>query len=283
MKKTAIVTDTNSGISPAEAASLGIRVVPMPIIIDGEANFEGVTCTYKEFFDKLSGGAEVNTSQPSVADLTELWEEVLETHETLVYIPMSSGLSGACNTAKALAGEYEGRVFVADNKRISVTQKQSVLDAIKLADYGLTAKEICDVLEREALEASIYITVNTLDLLKKSGRVTKAAAAVAAVLNIKPVLTIQGEKLDAFKKARGLEKAKSTMIDALRADLETRFKGQNVTLATAWSGDDEQGLLWTEECKEAFPGYDFLSAPLPLSICCHVAEGAVGIGVIKRL
>ncbi len=283
MKKVAIVTDTNSGITPAEAASLGIRVIPMPIIIDGEANFEGVTCTYPEFFSKLKAGAEVSTSQPSVGDLTELWDEVLENHESLVYIPMSSGLSGSCNTSKAIAEEYNGRVVVIDNKRISVTQKQSVLDAIQLADYGLTAEEIRAVLEREALSASIYITVNTLDLLKKSGRVTTAAAAVAAVLNIKPVLTIQGDKLDAFKKARGMDKAKSIMVAAIKDDLENRFKGQKITLATAFSGDEEMGKVWAEECQELFPDYEFLSAPLPLSICCHVADGAIGIGIIKKL
>lgn len=283
MKKIAIVTDSNSGITMEEAAKLGIEMIPMPFFVDGEEHMEGVSCTGDEFFEKLGSGSEVSTSQPSPGSLEDVWNQVLEKYESLVYIPMSSGLSGSCQAAKALAMDYEDKVFVVDNKRISLTQKQSVFDAIKLADYGLSGEEIRDVLEREALQASIYVTVNTLDLLKKSGRVTKAAAALATVLNLKPVLQIQGDKLDAFKKARGMDKARVMMLDAIKNDIETRFKDEKYKIAVAYSGSKEDGESWRAECAEYFGNPDIEMDMLPISICCHVGAGALGIAVIKTL
>lgn len=283
MRRISIIADSNSGISPEEAVAMGIKIVPMPFFVDDEPHFEGVTCTYQEFFDKLNGGADVSTSQPSPGDLKDMWEETLKEFETIVYIPMSSGLSGSCYTAKALAEEYDGKVFVVDNKRISLSQKQSVKDAIRLANYGMSAKEIRDVLEREGLEASIYVSVNTLELLKKSGRVTKSGAALATVLNLKPVLQIQGDKLDAFKKARGMDKAKRIMLEAIKNDIDTRFKGENIALSIAYSGSLEYGKAWQQECEAFFPNMNINLDLLPISICCHVGDGALGIAVMKIL
>lgn len=230
MSKIAVVTDTNSGITREEAKKLGVYLLPMPFIVDGTEYFEGVTCTYEHFFEMLEAGAEVSTSQPSPESLTAMWEEALATHDSVVHIPMSSALSGSCDTAKALAAEYNGRVCVVDNKRISITQRESVLDALTLAEKGLTAAEICVQLENTAYNASIYLAVNTLELLKKSGRVTPAGAALATLLGLKPVLQIQGGKLDAYAKVRGMANAEKAMLKALEKTCKRVLRAKRCTL-----------------------------------------------------
>ncbi|MDO4459004.1 MAG: DegV family protein [Clostridia bacterium] len=284
MSKIRIVTDTNSGITLEMAKEIGVTVLPMPFFIDGVPHTDGVDCTYEEFFKKLRMGADVSTSQPSPGDLCDLWDKVLEDYDELVYIPMSEALSSSCETAIALSANYNGKVQVVNNRRISITLYQSILDALRLAEYGMNAAEIKAVLERESAEQSIYITVNTLELLKKSGRVTKAAAGLATVLNLKPVLQIQGGKLDTYKKARGMDKARLTMIDAIKNDLETRFKGKKVQLALAYSGDREPAEDWAKQFKAAFPEVDnIIMHALPISICCHTGDGALAAAVSKVL
>ena len=225
MGKIAIVTDSNSGITQKEGRELGITVLPMPFFIDGELFLEDITLTQEEFYEKLTNDAEITTSQPSPGDVMELWNELLRTHEEVLHIPMSSGLSSSCETAMSLAmeEEYAGRVHVVNNQRISVTQRQSVLDAMQLAAIGKNAAEIKEILEENRLAASIYITVDTLKYLKKGGRITPTAAAIGTVLNLKPVLQIQGEKLDAFAKVRGWKQAKKTMLDAMEKDMPAPF------------------------------------------------------------
>ncbi len=279
MNKTAIITDTNSGMPQEMADSLGIHMVSMPFIVDGREYLEGVNCSYAHFFEMLAAGSDVSTSQPSPESVTALWDEVLKTHDTIVHIPMSSGLSSSCATAKALALDYEGRVFVADNKRISVSQLQSVLDAVKMAESGMDAAQICARLEENAGNSSIYLAVNTLELLKKSGRVTAAGAAFAAVLGIKPVLQIQGEKLDAFAKVRGMANAEKTMLEAIRKDMEGRFAGKPVQILTAYSGDEAVGIDWQKRVQEYFGDTSIGRYPLPISICCHVGADVRGIAV----
>lgn len=283
MEKVYVITDTNSGLSPEEAEKLGIGLVKMTFTIDGVDHTEFVDLSYEDFFKRLEAGADVSTSQPSPLVLEEMWNEVLEKYDSIVHIPMSSALSSSYETANALAQQYDGRVQVVNNRRISITQMQSVIDALRLAEYGMSAKEIKTVLEREADEQSIYITVNTLELLKKSGRVTKAAAALATVLGLKPVLQIQGGKLDAFKKARGMDNAKKQMINALKNDMETRFKGKKYVLALAYSGAEAPALQWKKEFEAVMPGYDVKMYRLPISICCHTGDGAMACGMMKVL
>lgn len=283
MRKTCIITDTNCGLTNEEAKSLGVVLIPMPFTIGGKQHLEGVTCTYEQFFERLNSGADVSTSQPSPDAVITAWETALEKYDDVVYIPMSSGLSGSCHTATALSNDYDGKVQVVDNKRVSVPQIFSVQDACVLADFGLNAKEIKTILDREALSQTTYVTVNTLDLLKKSGRVSKSAAAVGAVLGLKPVLQIQGEKLDSFKKARGMEKAKAIMLDAVKDDIENRFKGDKISIAVAYSGDKLNGAQWHKEVVDAFPDYRVVCHPLPISLCCHLGDGVLGIGVAKTI
>lgn len=280
MKKIAVAADSNSGISPAEAARLGVHILPMPFFIDGELCFEGVSLSREDFFRRQDRGAEISTSQPTPGDLLALWDRLLEEHEQLVYIPMSSGLSSSCETAEALAEDYPGRVFVADVRRISVTQRQAVLDALALAGAGLDGEQIARRLEREALEASIYLAVDTLTHLKKGGRITAAGAALGTVLNIKPVLQIQGGMLDAFARPRGMRAARHTMLDALAANLEGRFRGKKPVLLAAHTCEDEEAEEWLEEIQSRFPGYETYMAPLSLSIACHTGRGALGIGCV---
>lgn len=283
MKKTAIVTDSNSGITPAEAEELGIYLVPMPFFIDGELFYEGVNLSHEDFYSKMAAGAEISTSQPTPGAVLDLWDTLLEDHDELVYIPMSSALSGSCATAEALAEDYDGLVTVVDNQRISATQRQSVLDAVSMVNDGQDASRINEVLLRDKLEASIYITVDTLKYLKKGGRITAAAAAFGTVLGIKPVLQIQGEKLDAFAMAHGMKSAKKQMLDAVEKDLETRFAGKKgVYVAAAYTCSDDEAKLWAEEIRarfgDRFNGY---IAPLSLSVACHTGPGAYGIGCVK--
>ena len=283
MKKTAIVTDSNSGITPAEAEELGIYLVPMPFFIDGELFYEGVNLSHEDFYSKMAAGADISTSQPTPGAVLDLWDTLLEDHDELVYIPMSSALSGSCATAEALAEDYDGRVTVVDNQRISATQRQSVLDAVSMVNDGQDASRINEVLLRDKLEASIYITVDTLKYLKKGGRITAAAAAFGTVLGIKPVLQIQGEKLDAFAMAHGMKSAKKQMLDAVEKDLETRFAGKKgVYVAAAYTCSDDEAKLWAEEIRarfgDRFNGY---IAPLSLSVACHTGPGAVAMGCVK--
>lgn len=283
MKSAAIVTDTNSGITEEQAKQLGISLIPMPFLVDGKQCMEGKDCPAPEFFAKLAEGAEVSTSQPSPGEIVRLWEKLLKKHEAVLHFPMSSALSGSCQTAKALAMDYPGKVFVVDNQRISVTLMQSILDAQKLLEEGKKADEVQKILEKEGLDSSIYIAVNTLEYLKKSGRITAAAATMATVLNLKPVLQIQGGKLDAFKKARGMKQAKDVMASAMRQDLAQRFAGRQVALFAAYSGLEEEGREWLAEVQALFPEHQVEVYPLPISICCHIGAGARAIACARVL
>ena len=284
MSKIAIFTDSNSGITQKKGEELGIVVMPMPFYINGECYLEDISLTQEEFYEKLKGNADISTSQPSPGDILDAWDKALEDYDEIVYIPMSSGLSGTCSTAMTLAEDYEGKVYVVDNQRISVTQEQSVYDAIKLKEEGKSAKEIKDILEDEKMLASIYITVDDLSYLKKGGRITPAAAALGTVLNLKPVLTIQGDKLDAFSKVRGIKAAKRTMLKAIESDLEERFKGMedDMVLGMAYTCDKEEADAWKEEIHAKFPKFDIVEGPLSLSVSCHIGPGSIAVTCMKR-
>lgn len=279
----AIMTDTNSGITSAQAAKLGVFLLPMPVLIDGQVYYEAQTITQKEFYDRMKAGADISTTQPSPEDLTNIWTNLLKEYDEVVHIPMSSGLSGSMETASAFARDFGGRVHVVDNHRISVTMRQSVLEAKKMADEGGTGNEIKEYLEKDGLESSIYLAVNTLEYLKKGGRVTAAGAAIGTVLNIKPVLQIQGGKLDAYKKARGMKAAIKAIIDALTNDETVRFKGQKLLIRAAYSGDESVGEMWQAELQNAFPQYEIGKDALPLSIACHTGADALGVGIMKDI
>ena len=281
MSKIAIVTDTNSSMTQEEADSLGVYMLPMPFIVNEVDYFEGVSCSYEHFFEMLANGDDVSSSQPSPQSIISLWEEALKNHDYVIHIPMSSALSGSCGTAKALAESYDGRVLVADNKRISISQRQAVFDELYMIEQGMTAQEIHAKLEETAYNASIYLAVNTLELLKKSGRVTAAGAALATVLGLKPVLQIQGEKLDAFAKVRGMAHAEQTMLAAAKKDLETRFAGKNVSIVTAYSGELAPAQEWLEQVRGYFHDDSIQLCRLPISICCHVGAGVKAVSVIE--
>lgn len=286
MQKIAIVTDSNSGITQAQSKQLGVWVLPMPFYINDELFLEDITLTQEQFYDYLAQGADVKTSQPAPGDVTELWDTLLKDHDAVVHIPMSSGLSSSCQTAQILADDYDGRVQVVNNQRISVTQLQSVVDAKTMAEKGWTAAEIKEELERTKFDSDIYITVDTLKYLKKGGRLTPAAAAIGTVLNLKPVLRIKGEKLDAFSKTRGWKAAKKAMIDAIYAVLERDFPGctlEDMHIAAAFTGKREDALDWLEELQEAFPGRDIHMDPLSLSVACHIGPGARAVTIQKKL
>lgn len=283
MRKVAISTDSNSGITQVQAKELGISVIPMPFFINGELYFEDITLTQEQFYEKLQSECTITTSQPTPGDVAELWERLLKDYDEIVYIPMSSGLSSSCETATILAEEYEGRVFVVNNQRISVTQRQSVLDAMELAEAGKSGAEIKDILEKNKLEASIYITVDTLEYLKKGGRVTPAAAAIGTALNLKPVLQIQGEKLDSFAKVRGWKQAKRVMLEAMERDLKDRFQNQRVHLEAAYTCSEEEALEWKNQMEEYFPQYEVHIDRLSLSVACHIGPGAMAIACSKAL
>ena len=279
-----IVTDSNSGITSKEANEWGVTVIPMPFYINGELYYEGLTLNQKEFYKFLEDNLDVNTSQPSPGDVMRTWDEVLKEKEYIIYIPMSSSLSGTYETAVMLAEEYEGKVFVVNNRRISVTQLQSVKDAINLVKKGKSAKEIKEILEDRQYQASIYIVPDTLDYLKKGGRLTPAVASFAKVLNINPVLQIQGEKLDAFKKVRGMKQAKRAMREAIADDIKNRFaSNSNMRIYAAYTGSEEVGIEWKGELEEAFPNYDIQIYPLSLSVSCHIGPGAIGIACVEEL
>lgn len=287
LNQIAIVTDSNSGITQEQAKELGVFVVPMPFDINGQTYFEDITLGKKEFYEKLREGAEIATSQPSIDDVMKLWETLLQEHDEIVHIPMSSGLSGSCETALAFAREFDGKVQVVNNQRISVTQRQSVLDAVELVKSGKTAKEIREVLEKEKMESSIYIMLDTLKYLKKGGRITAAAAALGTILRLKPVLQIQGEKLDAFAKARTAKQAKSMMINAIKKDFEERFSSYvaegNMALAIAHTDNLEAALEFKKEVEEEFKGIDIYVDELSLSVSCHIGPGALALATAKKV
>lgn len=287
MSKIAIVTDSNSGITQAEAPDLGIFVLPMPFMIDEETFFEDIDLTQEQFYEKLSTGAGISTSQPSPESVMKLWDDILKEYDEIVHIPMSSGLSGSCQSAMMLAEEYDGRVQVVNNQRISVTQRQSALDAVLLAQKGMSAAKIKDFLEKDKFNSSIYIMLDTLHYLKKGGRITPAAAAIGTLLKIKPVLQIQGDKLDAFAKARTTAQGKSIMINAIKSDIENRFGGMqkpdSIWLEIAHTQNEEAAMALRDEVLQIYPGANIVINPLSLSVACHIGPGALALACCKNI
>ena len=287
MSKIAIITDSNSGVTQTQAEQLGIHVIPMPFRINDEDYFEDINLTQEQFYQKLAEDANVSTSQPSPDSLMTMWDKVLEDNDQIIYIPMSSGLSSSCQSAIMIAQEeYEGKVFVVDNQRISVTQRQSALDAKAMADAGLSVEAIVDKLMATKFESSIYIMLDTLHYLKKGGRITPAAAALGTLLRLKPVLQIQGEKLDAFAKARTSNQGKNIMINAIKADIENRFGGfeaKDYWISCAYTKDIDAANNWKKEVQEAFPDMDIHMDPLSLSVACHIGPGALAVTVTRKL
>lgn len=288
MGNVAIVTDSNSGISQAEAKELGIYVIPMPFLVDGKLYFEDVDMNKEQFYHFLENDADLSTSQPSPGDVMDLWDKLLKEYDEIVHIPMSSGLSASCSTAMGLARDYDGKVQVVDNQRISVTMQQSVMDAKHLAAAGKSAAQIKEILEKEALESSIYLMVDTLKYLKKGGRITPSAALLGSALNLKPILQIQGDKLDAYKKVRGVKAAKKNMLEAMKKDVEDRFsdyvtKGQ-LKLHVAYTTDEETARQWKEEVQSVFPDIAISRMdPLSFSVTCHTSPGVLAIAASHAL
>ena len=285
MKKVAVVTDSNAGIRQKEAKELGIFVLPMPFTIDDQTYYEDINLTHEEFFENQLNGAEIFTSQPVVGNVQELWDQILKDYDEIVHIPMSSGLSGSCQTAMMLAQEYDNRVFVVDSQRISVTQKYDVIDAKRLADQGKSGQEICDILTENKLNASIYITVNTLDYLKKGGRITPAAALLGGMLKIKPILQIQGEKLDSFAKTRTMARGTKIMKEAIAKDIKERFDDDyhNVHICVAYTYDEAPALELKKELEELYPGENIICDPLSLSVSCHIGPHSLAIAICKKI
>ena len=278
------MTDSNSGITQKEGKELGISVLPMPFLMDEETYFEDITLTQEDFYTRLKGDSNISTSQPSPESVTKMFDELLKEYDAVVHIPMSSGLSGSCQTAHMLAQDYEGKVEVVNNQRISVIQRQAVLDAIQLVKAGKTAAEIRQILEEDKLNCSVYIMLDTLYYLKKGGRITPAAAALGTILKLKPVLTIQGDKLDAFAKARTSSQGKKLMINAIKNDIDTRFGGiTNVRLQIAYTYDKEAAMQFKAEVEQEFPGMDIVLDPLSLSVACHIGPGALALACTQKL
>ena len=286
MSKVAILTDSNSGITQEEAKQLGVFVFPTPVYINDEIFYEGVDLTTETFFAKQAEGADIKTSMPVVGDVIDKWDTLLETYDEVVYIPLSSGLSSSCETAAMLAEDYDGKVQVVNNQRISVTMKLSVYDAKKLADDGKSAVEIKEILEKVKFDSTIYIMVDTLEYLKKGGRITPAAAAIGSLLKIKPVLQIRGEKLDSFAKARTVKQAKQIMMDAIAKDMDEVLgdpTGENTIIAMAHTQNDEEIQKFKEEALERWPDHDIFVDPLSLVVSCHIGPGALAITCTKKL
>lgn len=287
MAKIAIVTDSNSGITQAEGKKIGIYVLPMPFMIDEVTYYEDIDLTQEQFYEKLKSGANIATSQPSPDSVTSLWDKLLQEYDEIVHIPMSSGLSGSCQSAMAFAADYDGRVQVVNNQRISVTQRQSALDALQLAAADKDAAQIKEFLENDKFNSSIYIMLDTLYYLKKGGRITPAAAAIGTMLRLKPVLTIQGEKLDAFAKARTTSQGKSMMINAIKKDINERFGGmtedKHIWLQIAYTHDRAAAEQFRTEVEAEFPGYDIHIDPLSLSVACHIGPGALALACCKKI
>ena len=287
MRKIAIVTDSNSGITQDEGRKLGISVLPMPFYINEVMYLEGVTLSQEEFYERLKKDESISTSQPNPGEVCGLWDTLLKEYNEIVHIPMSSGLSASCETAMGLARDYNGKVQVVDNQRISVTQKQSVMEALTLVQAGKSAAEIREILEAERRESSIYITLETLKYLKKGGRITPAAAAIGTVLNLKPVLQIQGDKLDAYSKVRGKKQAKRVMLKAMKEDFDSRFaeyaKRGEMCLEMAYTGNQEEAEEFKKEVQEMFPDYEIQMDPLSLSVACHIGHGALAVACSKKV
>lgn len=286
--KIAVVTDSNSGITQAQAKEMGVAVLPMPFMIDGETYYEDITLTREQFYQRLKDNADIATSQPTPDSILKMWDKLLKEYDQIIHIPMSSGLSGSCSTAMMLAGEdeYEGKVFVVDNRRISVTQYQSVKDAQMLAAMGMDGTQIKKRLEKTAADSVIFITVDTLKYLKKGGRITPAAAALGTLLKIKPVLIILGEKLDSFAKARTMKQAKTMMINAIQKELDGRLHDsecRNCHLAIAHTDNEEAALEFKKEVEERFPNADVYMAPLSLSIACHIGPGSLAVTATRKM
>lgn len=281
MSKIAIVTDSNSGITQKEGKAMGVFVLPMPFYIDKELFYEDITLTQEEFYEKLRQGTDISTSAPSPGEVVEFWQKILADYDELVYLPMSSSLSSSCDMAKMLAQDFDGKVQVVDNQRISVTLRQSIVDAMELAKDGYSAAEIKKYLEDDKKNNSIYIALDTLKYLKKGGRITPAAAAVGEVLGIKPVLQIQGGKLDAFAKCRGKAQAKNRMIKAMKTDFENRFANElkegKINLAAAYTGNFAEAAEWKAELEKHFPDMEINIEPLSLSVSCHIGPGALAV------
>ena len=286
--KIAVVTDSNSGITQAQAKEMGVAVLPMPFMIDGETYYEDITLTREQFYQRLKDKADIATSQPTPDSILKMWDKLLKEYDQIIHIPMSSGLSGSCSTAMMLAGEdeYEGKVFVVDNRRISVTQYQSVKDAQMLAAMGMDGTQIKKRLEKTAADSVIFITVDTLKYLKKGGRITPAAAALGTLLKIKPVLIILGEKLDSFAKARTMKQAKTMMMNAIQKELDGRLHDsecRNCHLAIAHTDNEEAALEFKKEVEERFPNADVYMAPLSLSIACHIGPGSLAVTATRKM
>ncbi len=285
--KTAVVTDSNSGITQSQAKELGIFVVPMPFMVNGQTYEEDINLTQSEFYEHLKEEADISTSQPSPETVMTLWDQILKEYDEIIHIPMSSSLSSSCQTALMLSEDYDGRVKVADNRRISITQRQAAKDALEMAALGMGAGEICQELERSSGESSIYITIDTLKYLKKGGRITPAAAALGTLLRIKPVLQIQGGKLDAFSKARTMKQAKSTMTAAIAQDLKKRFddpEARHSWIAVAHTCNEEAAKEFAAELREMYPNPgEIVINPLSLSVACHIGPGALAVAVTKCL
>ena len=286
--KIAVVTDSNSGIPPAQAKEMGVAVLPMPFMIDGETYYEDITLTREQFYQRLKDNADIATSQPTPDSILKMWDKLLKEYDQIIHIPMSSGLSGSCSTAMMLAGEdeYEGKVFVVDNRRISVTKYQSVKDAQMLAAMGMDGTQIKKRLEETAADSVIFITVDTLKYLKKGGRITPAAAALGTLLKIKPVLIILGEKLDSFAKARTMKQAKTMMMNAIQKELDGRLHDsecRNCHLAIAHTDNEEAALEFKKEVEERFPNADVYMAPLSLSIACHIGPGSLAVTATRKM
>ena len=286
MSKVAVLTDSNSGITQVDAKELGVYVIPMPFFINNETYYEDIDLTQEQFYEKLVDGVDISTSMPMVGSVTDTWDKLLQEYDEIVYVPMSSRLSSSCETAYMLSQDYDGKVQVVNNQRISVTQRQSVMDAKELAENGKSAAEIKEILEQHKMESSIYIMVDTLSYLKKGGRITPAAAALGTLLRLKPVLQIQGERLDAFAKARTVKQAKSIMIEAMKKDFKERFEsedGSKMHLEMAYTHDLAQAEQFKKEVQEAFPNNEIIMQPLSLSVSCHIGPGAIAIACSKKI
>lgn len=286
MNRVAIVSDSNSGITQAQAKELGMTILPMPFFAGDKTYYEDIDLNQEQFYQLLTDNIDISTSMPLVGNVTDTWDRLLEEYDEIVHIPMSSGLSGSCETAIMLSQDYDGKVQVVNNQRISVTQRQSVMDAMELAKLGKNAAEIKEILERDKFESSIYIMVDTLYYLKKGGRITPAAAALGTLLKLKPVLQIQGEKLDAFAKARTVKQAKNIMIEAMKNDFTKRFNdpaGEHIYLEMAYTHDKEAAEAFKAEVQEAFPGMEIHMDPLSLSVSCHIGPGALAVACSKKL
>lgn len=280
-KRIAVVTDSNSGITQAQAKELGIHVVPTPFFINGDLYLEDITLTRDAFFEKLNDDAEISTSQPAPGDLLDTWDKVLEEYDEVVHIPLSKSLSSACETAIMLSRDYDGKVQVVNNQRVSVMQRESVTDALRLAEAGKSATEIKEILEAEKFNACAYITVDTLKYLKKGGRVTPAAAAIGAVLNIKPVLVVNGEKLDSIAKVRGWKASKKAMLDAAEKDLQEKYANEDMVLYAVSTCSEEETEEWRQEIVARFPDYEVRKDYLSLSVSCHIGAGALAVAYAK--